>query len=154
MDKLHGEASTVFEDVLLLKLRSVLSTEALETPVYFSDSLSNRVLAVHLTLQKGLRQIIVNVRFKMDPELLAHTLIEEYVHAQQVLDDVDVAGQCQQFPNYEDRPYEQEAKRIATEMLGYNPKEYEVLLVREEPLGFLYDRPTPRANQSPAETES
>jgi hypothetical protein len=39
------------------------------------------------------------------------------------------------------RPYEHEAKRIASEILGYLPEEYIVYLLREEPAGVLYDRP-------------
>lgn len=31
---------------------------------------------------------------------------------------------------------------LGTEILGYDPGDYEVYLVREEPLGTLYDRPT------------
>jgi hypothetical protein len=140
-DKQHGDASSVFEEALLSNLRRSLSAEALATPVLFTDQLSNRVLAVHLALRDGSTFIAVNVRMKIDPEMLAHTLVEEYVHAQQVLDGVDFAAQRQQFPDYASRPYEQEAKRIASELLGYTPEEYTVYLLREEPAGVFYDRP-------------
>ena len=140
-DKEHGDASTVFAAALLPSLRRFLRDKALATPVLFTDNVSNRVLAVHLTLRDGSTFVAVNVRFKIDPETLAHTLVEEFVHAQQVLDGVDFAAQRQQFPEYASRPYEQEAKRIASEILGYLPEEYTVYLLREEPAGALYDRP-------------
>ena len=55
--------------------------------------------------------IAINARFKADPEMLTHTIVEEYAHAQQVLDGVDFEAQRRRFPNYADRPYEIEAKR-------------------------------------------
>ena len=131
----------VLATALLPSLRRYLRDEALATPVLFTDYLSNRVLSVHLTLRDGSTFIAVNVRFKIDPETLAHTLVEEFVHAQQVLAGVDFAAERQQYPDYASRPYEQEAKRIAGEILGYIPEEYTVYLLREEPAGVHYDRP-------------
>lgn len=57
-----------------------------------------------------------------------------------MLDKVDFAAPRSQFA-YDERPYEIEAKRIATEILGYNPDEYAPVIRREEPEGILYDRP-------------
>jgi hypothetical protein len=97
---------------------------------------------MHALVNDGSRIIAVNVRFKVDPELLAHALVEEFAHAQQVLDGVDFEAQRRQFPDYATRPYEQEAKRVASEILGYTPEGYAVQLLRDEPAGVLYDRPT------------
>ena len=87
-----------------------------------------------------MRLVVVNTRFRVDPDVMAHTLIEEFVHAQQTLDKVDFAAQRSQFA-YNERPYEIEAKRIAAEILGYDPAEYETYLRRDEPNGALYDTP-------------
>lgn len=83
--------------------------------------------------------VVINARCKADPEVLAHTLVEEFVHAQQRLNGVDFEAQRRQYA-YRERPYEQEAKRIATETLGYEPDEFDTHLVREEPTGVLYDQ--------------
>jgi hypothetical protein len=140
-DREIENAFTVFEGETLAMLRQRLSPSALATPLVLTEKLSNRVLAIHARHDDGTRTIAVNVRFKVDPEMLAHTLVEEFVHAQQVLNGVDFAAQRQQFPDYASRPYEQEAKRIAGEILGYIPEDYTVYLLREEPAGVLYDRP-------------
>lgn len=141
-----ANAFTVFIEEGFPSLRLHLSEAALETPVLLTDKLSNRVLAVHLTSMDGKRIIAVNTRFKVDPDVLAHTLVEEFVHTQQVLDKVDFESQKTRF-SYDARPYEQEAKRIATEILGYDPDDYAVYLLRPEPQGALYDRISPNPSQ-------
>jgi hypothetical protein len=140
-DREIENASAVFEGQMLATLRQRLSPSALATPIVFTEKLSNRVLAIHVLHEEGTGTIAINARFKVDPEVLAHALVEEYAHAQQVLDGVDFAAQRQQFPDYASRPYEQEAKRLASELLGYAPEEYTVYLLREETSGVLYDRP-------------
>ena len=67
---------------------------------------------------------------------MAHTLVEEFVHVQQIRDGVDFEALRLRFA-YHERPYEQEAKRIATDVLGYEPDAYEVYLLREEPDDLL-----------------
>jgi hypothetical protein len=140
-DREIENASAVFTEQMLATLQQRLSPSALATPVVLTDRLSNRVLAIHVLHEDGTGIIAINARFKVDPEILAHALVEEYVHAEQVLDGVDFAAQRQQFPDYASRPYEQEAKRLASELLGYTPEDYTVYLLREEPSGVLYDRP-------------
>lgn len=140
-DREIESAFEVFEGQTLETLKRGLSSHALSTSVTLTDRLSDRVLAIHTLSDSGATGILVNTRFKVDPEILLHTLIEEYVHAQQVLDGVDFEDQRQQFSTYYDRPYEQEAKRIASEILGYKPDEYVAYLLREEPIDPLYDRP-------------
>ena len=130
----------VFAPEGLQAIRQFLCEEALQTPVVLTERLSNRVLAIHLVMGEEERTIAVNTRFRVDPDILTHALLEEFVHTQQVLDKVDFEAQRREFA-YQDRPYEQEAKRVATEILGYEPGEYDTYLVREEPSGVLYDRP-------------
>ena len=139
-DEEFPEASAVFTEEALQALRDHASEEALTTPILLTENLSNRVLAVHLTGGPGMRLIVVNTRFRVDPDVIAHTLMEEFAHAQQTLDNVDFAAQRREFA-YNERPYEIEAKRIATEILGYDPAGYENYLRRDEPDGALYDRP-------------
>ena len=131
-------AEAVFTPEGIRQLRQHLTDTALQTPVVLTERLSNRVLAVHLVQNHVERFVVVNARIKVDPDVLAHTLVEEYVHSQQVLDRVDFERQRQQFAYYE-RPYEQEAKRIATEILGYSPDDFEFFPMRAEPAGILYD---------------
>ena len=138
-DRKIADAFAIFEGETLAKLRQRLSPEALATPLRFTDRLTNRRLAAHLTYQDGTRFIVFNARYRADPEQIAHTLIEEYVHAQQTLDGVDTTAQKRQYV-YGERPYEQEAKQIATEILGYDAEEHVPNLRREEPEGELYDR--------------
>jgi hypothetical protein len=72
---------------------------------------------------------------------MAHALVEEFVHVQQQIDGTDFDGQRRQFA-YDDRPYEIDAKRIATEVLGYVPDAYETVLLRDElpePFGSTMD---------------
>jgi hypothetical protein len=117
---------------MLAKLRVPLSELALSTPVFFTERLSNRVLACCISLRSGSDVIAIKARFKADPEVIAHTLVEEFAHVQQIIDGVDFETQRHQFA-YHERPYEREAKRIATDMLGYDPgDEYDVVLLREE----------------------
>lgn len=122
----------------ILPLRQHLTEMALQAPVVLTERLSNRVLAVHLVQNFVERFVVVNARIKVDPDVLAHALMEEYVHSQQVLDKIDFEQQKQQFA-YHERPYERDAKRIATEILGYSPDDYEFFLMRAEPAGILYD---------------
>ncbi|GEM_PF-3531906 len=134
-----GSAQEVFQLPLLNRLRSVLQEDALQVPVLFTERLSNRVLAVCLQLQRQTCVIAINARFKIDPEVVAHTLIEEFVHVQQVLNGVDFQAQRQQYA-YHDRPYEKEAKQTAINVLGYELENYTAILLREEPAGNLLDQ--------------
>jgi Zn-dependent peptidase ImmA (M78 family) len=127
-----GDASVIFTEDVQIKLSAALSVAALATPVLFTERLSNRLLATCLGFRDGSQLIAINARFKVDPELMAHTLVEEFVHAQQRLDGIDFAAQQQQYL-YADRPFEQEAKRFATNILGYEPDAHDVLLLREQP---------------------
>ena len=134
-----GDAGTIFTEPILADMRKRFHSEVLTTQVYFTEKLSNRVLAACLVLGESCI-IAINARFKADPETLAHTLLEEFTHVHQVYEGVDFEAQRSAFA-YTDRPYEVEAKRIATEILGYEPGDYDVYLIREEPPGPLYDRP-------------
>ena len=137
-DKELPDAASVFTLEGIQQLQQYLTTQALEAPVVLTDRLSNRVLAVHLVQNHVERFVVVNLRFKVDPDILAHALIEEYVHSQQVLDNIDFEQEKRLFA-YRERPYEVEAKRIASEILGYDPTTYETYLMREAPSGILYD---------------
>lgn len=141
-DRTVAVASFVFTPEALSLLRSRLSEEALATEVTLTDRMSNRVLAVHLTTKSGVRVIAVNARFRVDPDVLTLALLEEFAHAQQVIDGVDFETQRQEFP-YAERPYEQEAKQFAMELLDADTAEYAVYIVREEPPPPHYDRPSP-----------
>lgn len=143
-DRTVADAMNVFQPETLARLRERLSAEALQTSVVLTDRLSNRVLAVHLTHIDGSRLIAVNARFKVDPDVLTHTLLEEFAHTQQVLEGVDFDTQRRAFA-YFDRPYELAAKQLASDILGYDPSDYEVFLLRDEPSGPLYDHRPPRA---------
>lgn len=137
-DKEIPDAEGVFTPEGIQKLLKYLSSEALKTPVVLTERLSNRVLAVHLVQNEVNRFVVVNARFKVDPDVLAHTLIEEYVHSQQSINKTDFKQQREQY-SYSERPYESEAKRIASEILGYDPDNYESFLTRDAPSGILYD---------------
>lgn len=138
-----GDSTAIFEPAFLQILRTQLSEHALETEVVLTDLLTNRRFAVMITMKNEQRVIAVNARFKADPEMLAHALVEEYAHAQQVLDRVDFEEQRRQYPDYNDRPYEQQAKQLATDLLGYPLDDYDVYIRRNEPDGTLYDRVNP-----------
>ena len=133
-----GYATAVFTIDMLAGLRLLLTPQALATPVVFTERFTDVVFAACLGLQSGEQLIAVNARFKADREMVAHTLVEEFAHAQQRLDGVDFEAQRRQFA-YRDRPYEQEAKRIATQTLGYEPGDYEIYRLRLEPWGILLD---------------
>ncbi len=137
-DQVLPDAAAVFTQEGIQRLLQHLTGEALQAPVVLTERLSNRVLAAHIVQNFVERFVVVNMRFKVDLDVLAHALIEEYVHSQQVLDNVDFDLQKQQFA-YQDRPYEVEAKRIASEILGYNPDIYDTYQMREEPAQILYD---------------
>ena len=134
-----GDARAVFSEAICAALQARLSAETLKVFVLFSEQLINRLLAGSVSLQDGSQCVVINSRFKVDPEILAHTIVEEFVHAWQRIEKVGFAAQSIEFA-YADRPYEIEAKRIATEILGYAPDEYEPYIRREEPDGVLYDR--------------
>ena len=133
-----GSAQEIFEQALLDIMQTTLSETALTTPVLFTEQLSNHVLAVCLQIQDRGCIIAVNARFKFDPEVMAHTLIEEFAHVQQIWSRVDFQAQRQQFA-YRDRPYEKEAKQIAVDILGYELENFTAILLREEPEGILFD---------------
>lgn len=137
-----GAANAVFKQELIDRLKQYAGAEALGVPVMFTERLSNRLLAACIGLRDGSRIIAVNARFTVDPEVLAHTIIEEYIHAQQMADGVDFANQRQQF-EYAERPYEIEAKSMADLTLGFAPGDFATFLVRDEPDGPLYDGEAP-----------
>ena len=92
-DEEFADASAVFAEEALQALRDYASEEALTTPpILLTENLSNRVLAVHMTGKPGVSLIAVNTRFRVDPDVIAHTLMDEFAHAQQTLDNVDFAG--------------------------------------------------------------
>ena len=137
-DQELADAASVFTQEGLRQLREHITEDALKAPVVFTERLSNRILAVHLVQNTGEGYVVLNMRFKIDPDVLVHALIEEYVHSQQVLDGIDFVQQRAQFA-YAERPYELEAKRIATAILGHDPDGYDTYLVREEHSDFYYD---------------
>jgi hypothetical protein len=84
---------------------------------------------------------------KVDPEYLAHTLVEELKHVQQIADGVDFASE-RHLP-YDVRRYELEARRFATEALGYEPFTDEAVKRRPEPsdpLSIVRDEPSQDRN--------
>jgi hypothetical protein len=137
-----GIAADVFEGEALQRAFATTSQEALNTPIILTDRISDRALALMATSSNPdfPRLILVNTRFKVDPEVLAHTMAEEIVHAQQALDGVDVEAQKASYA-YADRPYEQEAKAKATLIVGYEPNAFDVLKRRVVPSGPLFDDP-------------
>jgi hypothetical protein len=135
-----GGGSAVFEPGFLEALRTRVGVAALDTPVFLTDRLSDRVLAAWLGFRDESSAIAVNARLLADPEVLVHTLVEEFVHAWQVQQEVDLAAQRAAFA-YAERPYEVEAKALATELVGYSPEPCGVLRARREPAGLLFDRP-------------
>lgn len=137
-DKDVGTGYDIFEGEALQRLAANVSNAALQTHVFLTDNLSNKASAVCLTYRNGPPQIVVNARFHFDAEELLHTLAEEFVHVQQVMDGVDYQEQRRLFA-YADRPYEIQAKQIATGVLGYEPEKCEAILWRDEPLTGLYD---------------
>lgn len=131
-------ALEVFTEQGIQHLQQYITETALQASVVLTERLSNRVLAAHLVQNGVERFVVVNTRFRVDPDVLTHALIEEYIHSQLILDGLDVEAQKRQFA-YHERAYEQDAKRIATEILGYSPDNYETYLIRDEPVGILYD---------------
>ena len=134
-----GDAHSVISEAVCTALQSRLGSETLAIPVLFTERLSNRVLAGNFALKDGSQRIVINARFKVDPKIMAHMIVEEFAHAWQREQGVDFAAQRSQLA-YDERPYEIEAKRIATEILGYDPDAYETYIQRDEPEGILYDR--------------
>ena len=84
-----GDSKAVFTEMMLQRLKETLSAEALTTPVLFTEKLSNSTLAGCIGFRDRSQVIAINARCKADPELLAHTRVEEFVHAQQRLEGVD-----------------------------------------------------------------
>lgn len=138
-DEIFGSAESVFTKPLLEKLHGELAPQVLTMPVFLTEHLSNRVLAVCLRRRTNECVVAVNSRFRVDPEVMAHTMVEEFAHAQQIHDGLDVEAQRKQFA-YQDRPYEQEAKQFAVRILGYPLEQYENKLARDEPIGILLDQ--------------
>lgn len=138
-EEIVGDATDVFGDAVLLRLQQVISAEALATPVVFTERLSNDVLAGCIGFRDNTQVIVINARFKADPEVIVHTIAEEFVHAQQRLDGVDFELQQTQFA-YHERPYEIDAKRIATDIIGYEPRASQTILKREPPRDGPYDK--------------
>jgi hypothetical protein len=108
----------------------------------FAERLSNRLLAACIRLRSGARLIAINARFSVDPEVLTHTLIEKYIHAQQMENGVDFVGQRHRY-SYAERPYEIQAKALGDELLGFAPDAFDTLLLRDEPATLLYDTRPP-----------
>lgn len=131
-----GTATEVFEQPTLATMRRHFEETALSTPVFFTERLSNRILAVCIRLQSGATTIGINARFQVDPEVMAHTLVEEFAHAQQLADGIDVEQQKRLFA-YHERSYERDAKVLATEIIGYEPEPFEAVLIRDEPPDIL-----------------
>jgi len=126
----------IFEEPILAQISRRFQEDVLLTPVFFTERLSNRILAGCITLQNGMHTIGINARFKVDPEIMAHSLVEEFVHVQQIFSGTDFEAQRRSFA-YDERPYEQEAKAISTEILGYEPPPYKAYLLRGEPQDIL-----------------
>ena len=59
-------------------MQARLGLEALQAAVEFSEHLSNRLLAANIGTEDGSQRVVVNARFKIDPEILAHSLVEEF----------------------------------------------------------------------------
>lgn len=137
-DTAVGDASAVYEPAFVERLCKHLSAASLAVPVMFTERLSNRVLAACIGLRNGSMVIAVNARFAVDPEVIAHTLVEEFLHAQQIENGLDFADQRQRYA-YAERPYEIEAKSIAGEIMGFAPGDFATLLLRDEPDVPLYD---------------
>ncbi len=136
-EEIVGDARAIFTIPILDQLQHYLSREALSVPVVFTEQLRNRVVAVSIGYRDKTQIVAVNARFKIDPEIIAHTLIEEYDHGQQRIDGTDFDAQRRRY-EYHERPYERKAKGLATKILGYDAPEYDAILIREErenPLG-------------------
>ena len=137
-DEPFGDAETVFQESFLTRLLPWLGADTLQAQVFFTDRLSDRTLAGCLVLRRGGCVIAINSRFRVDPEMMMHTLVEEFTHVKQINAGVDFEGQKRQF-TYQNRPYEIEAKQTASQALGYEPADCDVLLVRDAPPGPLFD---------------
>jgi hypothetical protein len=131
----------MFMGETLSRLETCVSEQALDTPVQLTEYLSDQTFAAHAetTNPHIPRVILVNTRWRLDPEEFLHAMIEETVHAQQALDGVDTAAQKAAYP-YQERPYEKEAKQRASDILGYTPEIHSASRIRPEPEGFLFDR--------------
>ena len=133
-----GDARAVFTVTILQRLQHHLSPEALAVPIVFTEQLQTRVLAVSIGYRDNTQIVAVNSRFNIDPEVMAHTLVEEYVHCQQRIDGTDFDAQRRRY-EYHERPYEREAKGLATKVLGYDAPEYDAILIRDEQENPLED---------------
>jgi hypothetical protein len=150
-----GTAADIFEGDAWQRALEETSREALGTPVLLTDRMSDRTLAGYVTTSNPTipRAILINTRFKVDPEVLAHALAEEVVHAQQDIDGVDFVGQKAAYA-YADRPYEQDAKARATRIVGYEPENYADYKRREVPGGMLFDGLSNMAERESRKTAS
>jgi hypothetical protein len=133
-----GDASVIFSPNSLALFSQSLRPGAFSTPVLFTELLSNRTLAGYIIIPDAQDVIAINARLRVDPELLTHALLEEFVHAHQIIEGLDYAKQQVDFP-YEDRPYELEAKALATSLLGWEPDERTLSQLRPVPPGPLFD---------------
>jgi hypothetical protein len=110
---------TAFTDTIVARLADRLSSATLDTPFLFTGDLPDRVFAWAIAFSDGSAVVAVNARMTVDPEFLAHALVEEVVRIQQIHNSVDFEGE-RRLP-YAARTYEIAAKHLATEVLGYEP---------------------------------
>jgi hypothetical protein len=102
-EEIVGDATAIFTVPILQQLQYHLSPGALAVPFLVTEQLRNRVIAVSIGYRDNTQIVAVNARFKIDPEVMAHTLVEEYVHAQQRIEGTDFDAQRLQY-EYHDRP--------------------------------------------------
>ncbi|HLK60109.1 MAG TPA: hypothetical protein VKU00_26345 [Chthonomonadaceae bacterium] len=139
----QGMLREALEPETVQKAKAYMSDAALDTPLLFTDHLSDRTAAAHVETSNPQipRAILINSRFVMDPDLLLFTLLEEGIHAQQVLDGADVNANRAKYAYRED-PLEVEAKEKASKLAGYSEadaQEREPLQTRKPPSGLLFD---------------
>jgi hypothetical protein len=115
-----------------------VSPEALSIPVVISDAVADgTTMSLRYDRQyPGQEVIVINGRYLLDPEQVANDLAEEVGHAQQLRDGVDFEGLIAQYPHYEDRPFEQEAKAFADRVCGYRKPAIPIRQLRPEPPGL------------------
>ena len=65
-EKPLGNIRAIFSEAICSALQARLGSGALETVVFFSENLSNRVLAINIGSRSGEQEIIINARFKVD----------------------------------------------------------------------------------------
>lgn len=131
-EEVVGNAGAIFTDSILQQLQNHLSPKALAVSFLFTEQLTNRVVAVSIGYRDNTQIVAINARFKFDPEVIAHTLVEEYVHVQQRINGTDFDAQRRRY-RYDERPYERAAKEMATKIVGYDAPDYDARLIRDEP---------------------